>query len=91
MGSVYGAAPHRKDDGEGTNGSVAVACLALDTRPMFDAIPVILLIAGLVDGAVLYAVQVARRVHERRIQERLQASAHLYGLVRITLAERRTA
>jgi len=58
---------------------------------MFDAAPALLLIAALVDGVVLYSFQVGRRVHQRRINERLQESAHLYGLVRITLAQRRAA
>jgi len=58
---------------------------------MFDAIPVLLLISALVAGAMLYSIQVGRRVHQRRIDERLQESAHLYGLVRVTLAQRRAA
>lgn len=91
MGPVYGAASHRKEGAQGTNGSVAAATRAPDTRPMFDAIPMLLLTAALVDGAVLYAVLVARRVHERRVQERLQDTAHLYSVVRTTLADRRAA
>ena len=58
---------------------------------MFEAMPFLLLIAALFDGAVLYSIQVGRRVRQRRIDERLQESAHLYGLVRVTLAQRRAA
>jgi hypothetical protein len=57
---------------------------------MPDATP-ILLIAALGDATALYAFFVARRRHRRRIEERLEASAHLYGLVRVTLADRQTA
>jgi hypothetical protein len=57
---------------------------------MPDATP-ILLLAALIDATALYAVRVAHRRHQRRIEERLQASAHLYGLVRVTLADRRLA
>lgn len=62
-----------------------------DTRRMFDAAAGLLLLAGLADGTALYAMLVARRRHDRRVAERLQASAHLYGLVRVMLADRRTA
>ncbi len=58
---------------------------------MFEAMPVLLLVAALVIGAVLYSIEVGRRVRQRRIDERLQESAHLYGLVRVTLAQRRAA
>jgi hypothetical protein len=57
---------------------------------MPDATPILLLLA-LIDATALYAVRVAQRRHQRRIEERLQASAHLYGLVRVTLADRRLA
>jgi hypothetical protein len=58
---------------------------------VFDPIPLALVLAALIDGSVLYGIQVARRVHQRRIDQRLRDAAHLYGLVRITLSERRTA
>ena len=58
---------------------------------MVDLVPVLLVLAALLDAVVLYAVLVGRRVHQRRINQRIQDSAHLYGLVRVTLADRRTA
>jgi hypothetical protein len=58
---------------------------------MFDLLPIVLVLAALVDSSILYGLQVARRVHQRRIDQRLRESANLYGLVRITLADRRTA
>ena len=58
---------------------------------MSDALPLLLVFTGLVDWAVLYGLHVARRVHQRRIDERLRSAAQLYGLVRITLSERRAA
>jgi hypothetical protein len=59
--------------------------------PRMDEARILLTLAALADGTLLYALMVGRRAHERRLQERLQASAHLYGLVRITLADRRMA
>jgi len=50
-----------------------------------------LVLAALIDSAVLYAGLVARRRHHRRVEARLQESAHLYGLVRVSLADRRPA
>ena len=58
---------------------------------MFDALPVVLFLAAMIDGALLYGLHVGRRVHRRRIDQRLRDAAQLYGLVRITLSERRTA
>jgi len=58
---------------------------------MVDTVPVLLVLAGLVDATVLYAVIVGRRARQRRLDRRLQASAHLYGLVRVMLADRHTA
>jgi hypothetical protein len=58
---------------------------------MFDVLPGLLLLAAGIDGALLYGMQIARRVHRRRIEERLQEVARLYGTVRITVAQRRTA
>ena len=58
---------------------------------MFDALRVVLFLAATIDGALLYGLQVTRRVHRRRIDQRLRDAAQLYGLVRITLSERRTA
>jgi len=56
---------------------------------MPESIGAALALIGLVDGALLYGRLVARRVHDRRVQERLAESAHLYGLVRVTLADQR--
>jgi len=70
---------------------VAGAIGAFDTRAMFDALPALLVVAALIDGSVLYGMQVARRVHQRRIDDRLLDAAHMHGRVRITLAQRRTA
>jgi hypothetical protein len=56
-----------------------------------DSALVLLLIAGLADGAALYIGLIIRRVHRRRIDARLRESARLYGLVRVTLADRQTA
>lgn len=58
---------------------------------MFEMLPALLLLAAGIDAAVLYGIEISRRVHQRRIDERLQEVARLYGTVRITLAERRTA
>jgi hypothetical protein len=58
---------------------------------MFDALPLALVTAALIDGAILYGLQVARRVRRRRIDQRLREAAQLYGLVRVTLSERRAA
>jgi hypothetical protein len=54
-------------------------------------LPIVLVLAAMIDGSVLYGLQVARRVRQRRIDHRLREAAHLYGLVRVTLAERRAA
>ncbi len=56
---------------------------------MSDPAAAILVLAALVDGTVLYAFIVARRRHARRVAARLEQSAHLYGLVRVALADRR--
>ena len=64
---------------------------AFDTRAVFDMLPIVLVLAAMIDGSVLYGLQVARRVRQRRIDQRLREAAHLYGLVRVTLAERRAA
>jgi hypothetical protein len=50
-----------------------------------------LVLAALIDGAALYGLLLARRRHSRRVEARLHESARLYGLVRITLADRRAA
>jgi hypothetical protein len=50
-----------------------------------------LVLAALIDGTVLYGLLLARRQHARRIEARLLESAHLYGLVRIAVADRRAA
>jgi len=58
---------------------------------MFELLPGLLLLAAGIDGALLYGMQISRRAHQRRIDERLQEVGRLYGTVRITLAQRRTA
>jgi len=58
---------------------------------MSDPTQVLLTLAALVDGTVLYAALVLRRRHGRRVEARLQQSAHLYGLLRVTIADRRAA
>lgn len=58
-------------------------------QPMPDSVGTALALIGLLDGALLYGRLIARRVHERRVQARLDESAHLYGLVRVTLADQR--
>jgi len=65
--------------------------VAFDTRAVLDMLPIVLVLAAMIDGSVLYGLQVARRVRQRRIDQRLREAAHLYGLVRVTLAERRAA
>jgi len=64
---------------------------AFDTRAVFDVLPIVLVLAAMIDGSVLYGLQVARRVRQRRIDQRLREATHLYGLVRVTLAQRRAA
>jgi hypothetical protein len=59
--------------------------------PMFDSLPLLLLFAAMIVGAALYSVEIGRRVHHRRIEERLQESARLYGRVRGILVQRRMA
>jgi hypothetical protein len=56
-----------------------------------DPVETALVLTALIDGAVLYGLLVTRRRHQRRIEARLQESAHLYGLVRIAVADRRAA
>ena len=58
---------------------------------MFEMLPLLLLLAAGIDGALLYGMQISRRVHQRRIDERLRETASLYGTVRVTLAQRRMA
>lgn len=58
---------------------------------MSDPAQALLTLAALIDGTVLYAALVLRRRHARRLEARLQQSAHLYGLLRVTLADRRAA
>lgn len=58
---------------------------------MADAFPELLMLLALLDGTALYGLLIARRRHQRRIDQRLQDSAHLYGLVRVTLSDRRFA
>ena len=58
---------------------------------MADPIEATFVLLGLLDATALYAAIVIRRMHQRRLEERIRACAHLYGLVRITLADRRAA
>lgn len=58
---------------------------------MLEMLPLLLLLAAGIDGALLYGMQISRRVHQRRIDERLREAARLYGMVRGTLAQRRMA
>jgi hypothetical protein len=60
-------------------------------RPMDDMARIALTLAALADGTVLYALIAARRMHQRRLKARLDASRHLSSAVRIQLADRRTA
>lgn len=64
---------------------------ALDTPGMADLLPMILVLMALLDGTALYGLLVVRRRHQRRLDQRLQDSAHLYGLVRVMLSDRRAA
>jgi hypothetical protein len=66
--------------------------LARIHHPLMDDLArIVLTLVALADGTVLYALMAARRTHQRRLKARLDASRHLYGVVRITLADRRTA
>ncbi len=58
---------------------------------MPDQLSAALVLVGLLDAAILYGRLMSRRGRDRRIQARLDESAHLYGLVRVTLADRRAA
>jgi hypothetical protein len=49
------------------------------------------LLLALPVATVLYGTLVSRRVHDRRVQARIQQSIHLYAVVRGLLAERRQA
>jgi len=57
---------------------------------MPDQFAAALSLVGLLDGVVLYGRLIRRRVYERRVQTRLHETAHLYGLVRVTLADQRS-
>jgi hypothetical protein len=58
---------------------------------MPDQFGAALTFVGLLDGVLLYGRLIRRRVRERRIQARIHETAHLYGLVRVMLADQRTA
>ncbi len=58
---------------------------------MVDPLQSGLLLAGLVDATALYVLLMSRRRHARRVEKRLHQSAHLYGLVRVAVADRRPA
>jgi hypothetical protein len=47
------------------------------------------LLLALTFATVLYGALVSQRVHDRRVQARIQESIHLYAVVRSFLAERR--
>jgi hypothetical protein len=68
---------------------VAGGCAA-DTPAVPEFVPALIL-AALLDSTALYAITVSRRVHARRVSDRVAASARLYGIVRVTLADRRAA
>ena len=70
---------------------MGAARVPIHHAPMDDMARIVLTLAALADGTVLYALLAARRTHQRRLKARLDASRHLYGVVRITLADRRTA
>ena len=58
---------------------------------MADAFPALHVLLALLDGTALYGLLIVRRRHQRRLDQRLQDSAHLYGLVRVMLSDRRAA
>jgi hypothetical protein len=47
------------------------------------------LLLVLTAATILYGTLVSKRVHDRRVQARIQQSIHLYAVVRSFLAERR--
>jgi len=47
------------------------------------------LLLALPCAALLYGAIVSKRVHDRRVQARIQESIHLYAVERTFLAERR--
>ena len=69
---------------------MGLAVRMADTPPMPDQFAAALSLVGLLDGVLLYGRLMRRRVYERRIQARLHETAHLYGLVRVTLADQRS-
>ncbi|HEX6138965.1 MAG TPA: hypothetical protein VF013_00700 [Candidatus Limnocylindria bacterium] len=48
-----------------------------------------LLALALLDAAILYAFVVSRRVHERRIRQRIDETRHLAAVLRAGLAAQR--
>jgi hypothetical protein len=49
------------------------------------------LLLALTAATILYGTLVSKRVHDRRVQARIQQTIHLYAVVRGFLAERRQA
>jgi hypothetical protein len=54
--------------------------------PMTEAVLYGILVLGLIDAAVLYATILSRRVHERRINARIDETRHLSAVLRADLA-----
>jgi hypothetical protein len=57
---------------------------------MTDSILVAGLLIALMGAAALWGALISQRVHDRRIQARLQETNHLYAVVRAFFAERRS-
>jgi len=49
------------------------------------------LVLGFIDAAVLYASVLSRRVHQRRVNARIEQTRHLSAVVRADLALQRGA
>lgn len=56
---------------------------------MTSEIAIAALLLALTCATVLYGSLVSRRVHDRRVQARIEQSIHLYAVVRGFFAERR--
>lgn len=60
-----------------------------DTRPMLETLGATLVVGAVVDGALLMWRYLSHHSRQRRIQARLAQTRHLYGIVRVTIADRR--
>jgi hypothetical protein len=58
---------------------------------MTSELAIAALLLALTLATVLYGSLVSKRVHDRRVQARIQQSIHLYAVVRGFLGERRQA